>query len=109
MYCSFLQAVDVDAGNNSNIAYTLIDEKNGNIFTVEKSTGWVRSAQSFTGKVGQSYNLKVLAQDNGGTQPNFNDTTMVKVRKQLMVISKASIELNLFTFKLTVRGKLVIH
>ena len=79
---SFFQAVDLDAGNNSNIAYKLIHEKSGNIFTVEKSTGWVRSAQSFTGKVGQSYNLKVLAQDNGGIQPNFNDTTLVKVRKQ---------------------------
>ncbi|XP_065063594.1 protocadherin Fat 4-like isoform X2 [Rhopilema esculentum] len=72
-------AIDLDAGNNSNIAYSMIGGQNEGFFVLEKKTGWIKSAQLFTGKVGRNFELKVVAEDNDGRSPNRNDTAIVKI------------------------------
>ena len=75
------QAIDFDVGDNSNISYSVIESGNSNskMFDVERKSGWIKSAKSFVGKVGQNFQLKIVAEDNDGKQPNHNDTTFVNV------------------------------
>jgi len=79
---SIIQVVanDLDVGDNSNVTYSAIDSSNSDkMFQIDKKTGWILSAKSFIGKVGQNFRLKILAMDNDGRQPHYNDTTIANI------------------------------
>ena len=85
------KANDFDVGDNSNVSYSAIDNSNSDrIFQIDKKTGWILSAKSFIGKVGQNFRLKILAVDNGGKQPHYNDTTIVNVWYILAIVLMAT-------------------
>ena len=74
------KAIDFDIGDNNNVSYTVIENSDSNkIFQIDRKTGWIISAKSFVGRVGQHFKLKILAEDNDGRQPNFNDTAVANV------------------------------
>ena len=84
------KANDLDVGDNSNVTYSAIDSSNSDkIFQIDKKTGWILSAKSFIGKVGQNFRLKILAMDNDGRQPHYNDTTIANVCYLLAIVLKA--------------------
>ncbi len=74
------QAIDADIGINNKVVYSVIDGKSSDPFTIDSSTGWIKSAQLFAGKIGSHFEVRILAQDNDGKKPNFNDSTLAKVR-----------------------------
>lgn len=74
-----LQAKDSDAGNNSRISYELIQTKDSDEFSIDRETGWIQAKSSYAGKFGEEFVINVIAKDNFGEEPYFNDTAEVKV------------------------------
>ncbi|XP_048590535.1 protocadherin Fat 4 isoform X2 [Nematostella vectensis] len=72
-------AIDKDFGNNSRIAYTIRPGKDSDKFSMDMETGWILAQVSYAGKTGQEYVLDVMAADNFGQTPYFNDTATVKL------------------------------
>ena len=76
----FYKAKDADEGNNSRIAYELLNSKDVGEFTIDRETGWIRAKASYAGKFGREFIVDVIAKDRFGVEPYFNDTAEVKVR-----------------------------
>ncbi|XP_068705618.1 cadherin-23-like isoform X2 [Montipora foliosa] len=72
-------AKDADEGNNSRIAYELLNSKDVGEFTIDRETGWIRAKASYAGKFGREFIVDVIAKDRFGVEPYFNDTAEVKI------------------------------
>jgi len=66
-------------GNNSRISYELMQTKDSGEFSIDRQTGWIQSKASYAGKFGAEFVIDVIAKDNFGKEPYFNDTAEVKV------------------------------
>ena len=75
----FCKAKDSDEGNNSRIAYELLNSKDGGEFSIDRQTGWIKAKASYAGKHGKEFVVDVIAKDRFGEAPCFNDTAEVKV------------------------------
>lgn len=76
---TFLQAKDSDTGNNSRISYELMPTKDSGEFSIDRETGWIQAKASYAGKNGEEFVIDIIAKDNFGEKPYFNDTAEVKV------------------------------
>ncbi|KAL9962398.1 hypothetical protein ACROYT_G031498 [Oculina patagonica] len=72
-------AKDSDEGNNSRISYELLQTKDSNEFSIDRETGWIKAKSSYAGKFGKEFVIDVIAKDNFGEEPYFNDTAEVKI------------------------------
>ena len=53
--------------------------KDSGEFSIDRETGWIQAKASYAGKNGQEFVIDVIAKDNFGEEPYFNDTAEVKV------------------------------
>ena len=53
--------------------------KDSGEFSIDRETGWILAKSSYAGKFGKEFVIDVIAKDNFGEEPYFNDTTEVKV------------------------------
>ena len=53
--------------------------KDSDEFSIDRETGWILAKASYAGKFGEEFVIDVIAKDNFGEEPYFNDTTEVKV------------------------------
>ena len=78
--------MDPDTGNTSRIAYEILDTtEDGRLFSIVRETGWIQAKESYAKLSGTELVLEVLAMDNFGNEPHFNDTAMVKVGVSVFV------------------------
>ena len=73
------QATDSDEGNNSRIAYELLNTKDSTGFSIDRETGWIKAKVSYAGQFGKEFSVDVIAKDRFGDEPYLNDTAEVKV------------------------------
>lgn len=78
----YFQAKDSDDGNNSRIAYELLNTKDVKEFSIDRATGWIKAKASYAGKFGSEFVVDVIAKDRFGEEPYLNDTAEVKVSQQ---------------------------
>ena len=67
-------------GNNSALIYRIASDNDGGFFTMEESTGVIRSASLFRDKKGQWFEIMVTAFDNHGKPPNNQAEQEARVR-----------------------------
>ena len=53
--------------------------KDSDEFSIDRETGWIQAKASYAGKFGEEFVIDVIAKDNFGEEPFFNDTTEVNV------------------------------
>lgn len=53
--------------------------KDSDEFSIDRETGWIQAKSSYAGKFGEEFVINVIAKDNFGEEPYFNDTAEVKV------------------------------
>jgi hypothetical protein len=60
-----IQAEDFDQGQNGNIAYSILNKNNHNLFQIDSQTGIIRALVEFNQKQQDTYVLNIQAKDKG--------------------------------------------
>lgn len=62
--------------------------KDSGEFSIDRETGWIQTKSSYAGKFGEEFVIDVIAKDNFGVEPYFNDTAEVKVSLRALIFKE---------------------
>ncbi|XP_033127144.1 protocadherin Fat 4-like [Anneissia japonica] len=77
-----ISATDLDANSNSQLTYSLTGNEDGDLFTIDPSTGFISIHQALDREVVEQYTLTVTARDAGSPSLTGTGTISIIVRDE---------------------------